>query len=165
MAENRSGGGGGCFSLIAICLALAFCNHRSTTETRASEASSFAALSPQGDEMTDARDATSISSDEQTDDDADDPEPSTLIGGETYEEYDARRDALNTGRFSGDEECTQDCSGHDAGHLWAEQRGITDPDECGGNSWSFVEGCRSFAEEQQPLMPDGEVETETETGY
>jgi len=44
-------------------------------------------------------------------------------------------------------ECTQDCSGHRAGYNWAEEKGITDPDDCGGNSQSFIEGCWSYAEE------------------
>lgn len=41
--------------------------------------------------------------------------------------------------------CRVDCSGHEAGYEWAEEKGITDPDECGGNSESFIEGCRAFA--------------------
>jgi hypothetical protein len=45
-------------------------------------------------------------------------------------------------------DCTQDCSGHDAGYQWAEENGITDPDECDGNSESFIEGCQAYAEEQ-----------------
>ena len=44
--------------------------------------------------------------------------------------------------------CTDDCSGHEAGYEWAEEQGISDPDECGGNSMSFEEGCRAYAEEQ-----------------
>lgn len=44
-------------------------------------------------------------------------------------------------------ECTSDCSGHEAGYQWAEDKGITDPDDCGGNSQSFIEGCRSYTEE------------------
>ena len=44
--------------------------------------------------------------------------------------------------------CTADCSGHEAGHQWAEEKGIDDPDDCSGNSDSFVEGCKVFAEEQ-----------------
>lgn len=71
-----------------------------------------------------------------------------IRGGETYNEYDVRRDALDTGRYSGDDECTQDCSGHAAGRQWAEDHDITDPDDCGGKSWSFNEGCREYAEEQ-----------------
>lgn len=43
--------------------------------------------------------------------------------------------------------CTVDCSGHEAGYEWAEQHDIHDPDNCGGNSESFVEGCRIYAEE------------------
>src|SRR5436853_2639709 len=37
--------------------------------------------------------------------------------------------------------CTVDCSGHEAGYEWAEEHDITDPDDCGGNSESFIEGC------------------------
>lgn len=76
-------------------------------------------------------------------------EADALRGGETYEEYDTRRDEYGEmhGRF-GSYGCTQDCSGHEAGYRWAESKGITDPDECGGKSWSFIEGCRAYAEEQ-----------------
>lgn len=42
--------------------------------------------------------------------------------------------------------CTDDCSGHEAGYEWAEENSITDPDECGGNSQSFIEGCEAWAE-------------------
>ena len=44
-------------------------------------------------------------------------------------------------------ECTQDCNGHEAGYEWAEEKGITDPDDCGGESQSFIEGCRAYTEE------------------
>jgi hypothetical protein len=44
--------------------------------------------------------------------------------------------------------CTDDCSGHEAGYNWAEENGIDDPDDCDGNSNSFIEGCRAYAEEQ-----------------
>lgn len=44
--------------------------------------------------------------------------------------------------------CTDDCSGHEAGYQWAEENGIDDPDDCSGNSNSFVEGCEAYAEEQ-----------------
>lgn len=43
--------------------------------------------------------------------------------------------------------CTVDCSGHEAGYDWAEKHDITDPDDCSGNSQSFIEGCKSYAEE------------------
>lgn len=76
------------------------------------------------------------------------PGESNVVAGETYEEFDQRRDALDgsRGSFAG-EGCTQDCSGHEAGYAWAEEKGITDPDHCGGKSWSFIEGCRAYAEQ------------------
>jgi len=45
--------------------------------------------------------------------------------------------------------CTIDCSGHEAGYKWAEEKDIDDPDDCGGNSESFIEGCQAYAKEQQ----------------
>lgn len=45
--------------------------------------------------------------------------------------------------------CTKDCSGHEAGYAWAEQNGVDHPDNCGGNSQSFIEGCQAYAEEQR----------------
>lgn len=50
--------------------------------------------------------------------------------------------------------CTDDCSGHEAGYQWAEEHDIDDPDECDGNSDSFIEGCRSYAEERQSDLND-----------
>lgn len=43
--------------------------------------------------------------------------------------------------------CTDDCSGHDAGYEWAEEEGIDNVDDCGGNSNSFIEGCEAYVEE------------------
>ncbi len=62
---------------------------------------------------------------------------------------DSDNQSLDTGEktFKGNA-CTDDCSGHEAGYNWAEEKGITDPDDCGGKSDSFIEGCRSYAEEQ-----------------
>lgn len=72
-----------------------------------------------------------------------------LLGGETYSEYDERRDDLDGSQgYYGGYGCTQDCSGHDAGYNWAEENGITDESDCGGKSWSFIEGCRAYAEDQ-----------------
>ena len=50
--------------------------------------------------------------------------------------------------------CTDDCRGHDAGWEWAEENGVTSPDDCGGNSPSFEEGCIAYAEEPQAERPD-----------
>ena len=52
--------------------------------------------------------------------------------------------------------CTGDCSGHQAGYDWAEQHGITDPDDCAGNSDSFIEGCQEYAEENSDGDNDDE---------
>ena len=45
--------------------------------------------------------------------------------------------------------CTTDCSGHEAGWNWSEAREISSPENCHGNSASFVEGCEAFAREWQ----------------
>lgn len=76
------------------------------------------------------------------------PDENKVVAGETYEEFDQRRDALGglRGSFDG-QGCTQDCGGHEAGYAWAEEKDITDPDQCGGKSWSFIEGCRAYAEQ------------------
>ena len=44
--------------------------------------------------------------------------------------------------------CTGDCSGHNAGYEWAEDKGITDPSDCGGKSRSFIEGCEAYANKE-----------------
>ncbi len=44
-------------------------------------------------------------------------------------------------------ECTEDCSGHEAGYDWAEENGIHDEYDCDGSSNSFNEGCLSYVEE------------------
>jgi hypothetical protein len=53
--------------------------------------------------------------------------------------------------FHGDP-CTDDCSGHEAGYNWAERHNIEDPDDCGGNSNSFIEGCQTYATEHQESL-------------
>jgi hypothetical protein len=50
--------------------------------------------------------------------------------------------------------CTVDCSGHEAGYEWAKKNGIDDPDNCAGNSDSFIEGCQEYAEEQRPALKE-----------
>jgi len=53
------------------------------------------------------------------------------------------------GLYSHGDPCTVDCSGHQAGYDWAEVQGIDNPDDCGGNSQSFIEGCEEYATEQE----------------
>lgn len=45
--------------------------------------------------------------------------------------------------------CTVDCSGHEAGYDWAEEKGVTqdDVDNYSGNSDSFREGMQSYVDE------------------
>jgi len=44
-------------------------------------------------------------------------------------------------------ECTEDCRGHEAGYNWAEENDISDEDDCDGNSESFIEGCKTYVNE------------------
>jgi hypothetical protein len=52
-------------------------------------------------------------------------------------------------------ECTEDCSGHEAGFDWARENGLSDPSECGGNSDSFIEGCEAYTTALQDAAADG----------
>lgn len=98
-------------------------------------------------------------------DEGDSDESETLLfapetrGGETYSEFDERRDELgeSRGTYMG-YGCTVNCDGHEAGYRWAEERGIENEWECGGKSWSFEEGCRSYAEEHEK---EREAESDT----
>lgn len=64
--------------------------------------------------------------------------------------------------------CSSDCSGHEAGFEWARDHDVTDASECSGDSDSFVEGCEAFAEARlqtayawaQANVEDGEYEGE-----
>ncbi len=59
-------------------------------------------------------------------------------------------DTTNGLEFNGDP-CTEDCSGHEAGYEWAEEKGITqdDVDDYSGNSESFREGMQSYVDENE----------------
>lgn len=81
-------------------------------------------------------------------------------GGETYADFDARRDAEPSPGSVGGYGCTEDCSGHDAGYQWASEHGVTDESECGGNSWSFEEGCAAYAKEQEVGSEDDQDDGE-----
>ena len=44
--------------------------------------------------------------------------------------------------------CSDDCSSHAAGYLWAEAHGVTDPNNCpSSNSESFYEGCLAYTDD------------------
>ena len=55
-------------------------------------------------------------------------------------------------------ECTIDCAGHEAGYNWAEEHDITDEEDCGGDSESFIEGCKAYVEEQHRISHDSDDE-------
>lgn len=61
-------------------------------------------------------------------------------------EYVQESTPYNNSTFS-EYECTEDCSGHEAGYEWAEENGIEDLDDCDGYSDSFIEGCWAYVEE------------------
>jgi len=62
--------------------------------------------------------------------------------------------------------CTDDCSGHEAGYTWAEEKGIDDPSDCGGNSDSFIEGCQAYANEQSvEVYEDDLIDEEYDYNY
>ena len=64
----------------------------------------------------------------------------------TYYSDDEEEDSDSPLTFHG-YTCTDDCSGHQAGYDWAEENSITDPDDCSGNSQSFIEGCQAYTDE------------------
>ncbi len=57
------------------------------------------------------------------------------------------------------DDCTIDCSGHEAGFQWAQENDVTDESECGGNSDSFMEGCESFAEVRAEQAEEEAIES------
>lgn len=153
--QKKSSNGGGWLVVGAVLLA-GYCSLKK--DEPAATASTIATY----DSPLDEADATSIETDDQQDaNDREEVFGGRVIAGETYPQYDERRDAIATGLYSAGEECTEDCSGHDAGRQWAERRGVTSADDCGGKSWSFVEGCRSYADEQSGSGSDA---SDTEVG-
>ena len=79
----------------------------------------------------------------------DSPNSDNSYGGEEselYEDiYDINDNYTEYESFGG-YECTEDCSGHEAGYQWAEDNGIETEDDCGGNSDSFEIGRASCRE-------------------
>jgi hypothetical protein len=89
-------------------------------------------------------------------------EQGVAINSEASEQYEPQTVARNTyppPTFMGNT-CTIDCSGHEAGYEWAEENDIDDPDDCDGNSDSFVEGCEAYAEERQAKLNLEEFDNE-----
>ncbi len=61
--------------------------------------------------------------------------------------------------------CTEDCSGHEAGFAWARDNEVEDANDCGGNSYSFIEGCQAYAEELETAREDAEAEAVADAEY
>lgn len=149
MSDNSAG----CVTLAVLALGLWYCSSdRSSTADHdgypsADEAAELGVDMSDPDGVSDALEMSE--SDQASDGDISDYAGEEK-GGETYPEYDERRDALDGSRGSHrGYGCTVDCGGHEAGYDWAEREGVTDADDCAGKSWSFEEGCRSYAEERQ----------------
>lgn len=69
--------------------------------------------------------------------------------------YESETDSYEESRGSSD--CTSDCSGHEAGYEWGEENDICDTDYDNGNSESFNEGVRAWAEDNcSSSYDDGE---------
>ena len=83
---------------------------------------------------------SSSSSDSPTDESTNSYESST------YDDYADEEVHEEPEEFHG-YECSDDCSGHDAGYEWADENGVCDEYFDGGNSESFAEGVRIYAEE------------------
>jgi hypothetical protein len=48
--------------------------------------------------------------------------------------------------------CTEDCSGHEAGYAWAETNDIHYEGDCIGKSKSFIEGCLAYIEDNENIL-------------
>jgi hypothetical protein len=52
--------------------------------------------------------------------------------------------------------CTNGCSSRADGYTWAEQQDIDDADDCVGPSPAFVDGCKTYVEENHPSIYNGD---------
>jgi hypothetical protein len=84
--------------------------------------------------------------------------PELRHGGWTYAAFDEERDRTGGDDFHGFG-CLGSCAGHEAGYAWAAEQSITQPEDCDGNSWSFVEGCAAWVIENYEA-PDEEERPE-----
>ncbi|MCX6793401.1 MAG: hypothetical protein NTY12_05290 [Candidatus Falkowbacteria bacterium] len=74
-------------------------------------------------------------------------EPDYIDNSDDEEYYSESEVGVDDTEYFNGYECTDDCSGHEAGYDWADEKGIDDVDDCGGNSQSFIEGCESYVED------------------
>ncbi len=69
------------------------------------------------------------------------------------------KDFLDIGSM---DDCTQDCSGHEAGFEWAKENNIEDPYDCTGTTQSFIEGCEVYANEVSSILNNPEDRSDFE---
>jgi hypothetical protein len=67
--------------------------------------------------------------------------------------------------FAGND-CTVDCSGHEAGYRWAEEKDIQDEEDCEAagehsNSPSFAEGCKSYVNGESTTDDDDDQKSDS----
>jgi hypothetical protein len=81
------------------------------------------------------------------------PTQTTEVGLPSREAYTAppTADASDAARAEnhGVADCTHDCSGQEAGYMWAWEHNITDETACSGNSVAFIAGCQAYAHQQE----------------
>lgn len=134
---------------------LAACGSGSTDEQYSAGASEDYAADAAADAAADtAADAAAVATDEAAADAA-------AVAVDNADASDVSADEVEQPEFTN---CTQDCSGHEAGFEWARDKDISDPSGCGGNSQSFIEGCEAFAEERQAEAEQQAAESATEDG-
>lgn len=56
--------------------------------------------------------------------------------------------AVHTSKFGGYPCSSHDCAEDKAGYRWAVRNGISDPDDCTGNTGGFIDGCRVYARQR-----------------
>jgi hypothetical protein len=64
-------------------------------------------------------------------------------------------------------DCTEGCSGHEAGYRWAEDHSISDGNDCDAagehsNSPSFAEGCQAYVDGDSE--PEDDVDSDKDAG-
>jgi len=64
-------------------------------------------------------------------------------------------------------DCTQDCSGHEAGYAWAQEHDIGDGNACDvagqhSNSPSFAEGCHAYVDGAADSEDSGDSDSNSE---
>lgn len=65
-------------------------------------------------------------------------------------------DAPTTGTVGTRGPCAAGCDSRADGYAWAEQKDIDDADDCIGPSTAFVEGCKTYVEENHPSIYNGD---------